>query len=48
MAIADDYHLRIDFSLENLNAHNDQVLRYYIEYYRKNIEDSATGAGNTQ
>lgn len=51
--IADDYHLRIDFTQEDLNMHNDQVLRYYIDYYRKNIEEddssnSPSGLHSTQ
>ena len=37
--IADDYHLRIDFTHEDLNIQNDKVLRFYIDYYRSQIEE---------
>ncbi len=38
--IADDLHLRIDFTQEDLNMHNDHVLRYYIDYFRNKIEEN--------
>ena len=38
--IADDLHLRIDFTQEDLNMHNDHALRYYIDYFRNKIEEN--------
>ena len=44
--IADDYHLRIDFSHDDLGKLNDSVIRYYIDYYRQNIEMESAQATN--